>query len=96
MSLPVAANLTQLRKQAKELAKADGVALSLAQLALARRHGFQSWVKLRAYVMRVEGGFEPPSRRTRRTTRTGPTGCWRPPRTERRRRSLRSVVGPRR
>lgn len=58
MSLPVAANLSQLRKQAKELSRADGVPLSLAQLALARRYGFPSWVKLRAYVLRVEGGFE--------------------------------------
>src|SRR5262245_56578953 len=58
MSLPVAANLGQLRKQAKELARADGVPLSLAQLSLARRYGFPSWVKLRAYVTRVEGGFQ--------------------------------------
>jgi len=56
--LPIGANLEQLRKQAKELAKADGVPLSLAQLALARRYGFPSWPKLRAYVTRVEGGFQ--------------------------------------
>lgn len=60
MSLPAAANLSQLRKQAKELAKADGVSLSLAQLALARRYGFPSWVRLRAYVTRLEGGFQHP------------------------------------
>jgi ankyrin repeat protein len=58
MTLPVAANLSQLRKQAKELSRADGVALSAAQLALARRYGFPSWPKLRSYVTRVEGGFQ--------------------------------------
>jgi ankyrin repeat protein len=58
VSLPVAPNLAQLRKQAKELARASGIPLSRAQLALARRYGFPSWVKLRAYVLRVEGGFQ--------------------------------------
>lgn len=54
MSLPVAANLVQLRKQAKDLAKAESLKLSAAQLALARRYGFPSWPKLHAYVTRVE------------------------------------------
>jgi ankyrin repeat protein len=54
MSLPVAASLEQLRKQAKELARASAVKLSEAQHALARRYGFPSWPKLRAYVARVE------------------------------------------
>ncbi|HEX6353822.1 ankyrin repeat domain-containing protein [Actinophytocola sp.] len=63
VSLPAAVSLEQLRKQAKELARADSVPLSRAQLALARRYGFPSWPKLRAYVARVEAGaqhaFEP-------------------------------------
>jgi ankyrin repeat protein len=58
VSLPVAVSLEQLRKQAKELAKADSVPLSLAQLALARRYGFPSWPKLRAFVVRVEAGAQ--------------------------------------
>ncbi len=53
-SLPVAASLEQLRKQAKELARAQSLKLADAQLALARRYGFPSWPKLRAYVTRVE------------------------------------------
>ena len=57
-SLPAAANLEQLRKQAKELARADAVPLSRAQLALARRYGFPSWPKLRAFVERVEAGVQ--------------------------------------
>jgi ankyrin repeat protein len=57
-SLPAAANLEQLRKQAKELARAGAVPLSRAQLALARRYGFPSWPKLRAFVERVEAGVQ--------------------------------------
>lgn len=57
-SLPAAANLEQLRKQAKELARADALPLSRAQLALARRYGFPSWPKLRAFVARVEAGVQ--------------------------------------
>jgi ankyrin repeat protein len=53
-SLPAVANLEQLRKQAKDLARSSSVRLSAAQLALARRYGFPSWPKLRAYVVRVE------------------------------------------
>jgi ankyrin repeat protein len=58
MSLPAAANLEQLRKQAKELARAGSLSLSRAQLALARRYGFPSWPKLRAFVARVEAGAQ--------------------------------------
>jgi ankyrin repeat protein len=53
-SLPAAANLEQLRKQAKDLARSSSLRLSDAQLAVARRYGFPSWPKLRAYVVRVE------------------------------------------
>ena len=53
-SLPVAASLVQLRKQAKELARAETLKLADAQLALARQYGFPSWPKMRAYVTRVE------------------------------------------
>jgi ankyrin repeat protein len=64
-----AANLEQLRKQAKDLlrdyrsgaptarqrlvARAEPVKLADAQLVVAREHGFPSWPKLRAYVDRV-------------------------------------------
>jgi ankyrin repeat protein len=53
-SLPAAANLAQLREQAKDLARSSSLRLSEARLALARRHGFPNWPKLRAYVVRVE------------------------------------------
>lgn len=44
-------NLEQLRKQAKERVRAGAEAtLSLAQLALAREHGFSSWPRLKSYV----------------------------------------------
>lgn len=58
MNLPAAANLEQLRKQAKDLARADSQPLSRAQLALARRYGFPSWPKLRAFVTRVEADVQ--------------------------------------
>src|SRR5687767_8301725 len=64
-----AANLEQLRKQAKDLlrdyrsgaqaarqrlvARSGPVKLADAQLVVAREHGFPSWPKLRAYVDRV-------------------------------------------
>jgi len=56
-------NLEQLRKQAKELAaerRAAGTPTKLAdaQLELARRHGFASWPRLKAYVERL--GAEQP------------------------------------
>jgi ankyrin repeat protein len=53
VSLPVAVSLEQLRKQAKDLRKARSVPLSQAQLEIARRYGFASWPRLRAYVDRV-------------------------------------------
>jgi ankyrin repeat protein len=53
VSLPVAVSLEQLRKQAKDLRKARSVPLSAAQLEIARRYGFPSWPRLRAYVDRV-------------------------------------------
>ncbi|MGH3877172.1 MAG: ankyrin repeat domain-containing protein [Actinophytocola sp.] len=53
MSLPVAVSLEQLRKQAKDLRKARSLKLSEAQFEIARRYGFGSWPRLRAYVDRV-------------------------------------------
>ena len=67
-SLPAAPSLEQLRKQAKDCARAGDPAagrawpriragraakLSEAQLAVAREHGFPSWPRLKAYVDRV-------------------------------------------
>lgn len=52
--LPPDPNLEQLRKRAKNLAKAKAMKLADAQFAVAREHGFPSWPKLRAYVHRVE------------------------------------------
>ena len=56
-------NLEQLRKQAKELARAARAAgrpvkLADAQGELARQHGFASWPSLKAYVERL--GAEQP------------------------------------
>ena len=51
--LPVAANLEQLRKQAKDLARAGALKLSDAQLTIAREYGFPSWPRLKAYVERL-------------------------------------------
>ncbi|SEC05806.1 Ankyrin repeat [Amycolatopsis tolypomycina] len=51
--MPGGLNLEQLRKRAKELARAEGVKLTEAQFRLARDHGFPSWPKLQAYVRRV-------------------------------------------
>ena len=53
-------NLEQLRKQAKELARAKGVKLTEAQSVLAREHGFTSWPKLKGHVERL--GAEQPFR----------------------------------
>jgi hypothetical protein len=66
--LPVRPDLDQLRRQARELLHAAGASdaealrrihavsekrtLSAAQLAIAREHGFPSWPKLRAEVLR--------------------------------------------
>ncbi|WIY02711.1 ankyrin repeat domain-containing protein [Amycolatopsis mongoliensis] len=52
-TLPAKPSLDQLRKRAKDLARAEGVKLSEAQFRIARDHGFPSWPKLRAYVRRV-------------------------------------------
>jgi ankyrin repeat protein len=52
--LPPNPNLEQLRKRAKNHARASGVKLADAQFAIAREHGFPSWPRLRAYVQRVE------------------------------------------
>ncbi|ATY10217.1 hypothetical protein CU254_06900 [Amycolatopsis sp. AA4] len=52
-ALPANPDLGQLRKQAKELARADSIALSEAQFRLARRYGFPSWPQLQAYVRRI-------------------------------------------
>jgi ankyrin repeat protein len=45
--------LEQLRKQAKDLRKERSLQLAEAQLLIARRYGFPSWPRLRAYVDRV-------------------------------------------
>lgn len=52
MSLPTPVSLEQLRKQAKDLRKARSLPLAEAQLIIARRYGFPSWPRLRAYVDR--------------------------------------------
>ncbi len=52
-ALPAKPDLGQLRKQAKDLARADGIALSEAQFRLARRYGFPSWPQLQSYVRRI-------------------------------------------
>src|SRR5690242_2635729 len=46
-------NLEQLRKQAKERARAQGTKLADAQFELARELGFASWPRLKAYVERL-------------------------------------------
>ena len=53
MSLPAAVSLEQLRKQAKDLRRERSLKLTEAQLLVARRYGFPSWPRLRAYVERV-------------------------------------------
>jgi ankyrin repeat protein len=53
-------NLEQLRKQAKELARAKGIKLTEAQFELAQEHGFTSWSKLKGHVERL--GAEQPFR----------------------------------
>jgi ankyrin repeat protein len=52
-TLPAKPSLDQLRKRAKDLARAESVKLSEAQFRIARDHGFPSWPKLQAYVRRV-------------------------------------------
>jgi ankyrin repeat protein len=53
VSLPTPISLEQLRKQAKDLRKARALPLAEAQLTIARKYGFPSWPRLRAYVDRV-------------------------------------------
>jgi hypothetical protein len=57
-SLPAAPSLEQLRKQAKDLARARGGKLSEAQVAVAREYGFASWPRLKGYVERVNAGAQ--------------------------------------
>ncbi len=64
--LPQNPDLDQLRKQARELQRAKrvdepGFALSSAQLLLARRYGFPSWVRLRRHVEIVKARTWNPS-----------------------------------
>lgn len=55
-ALPAKLDLGQVRKRAKDLARAESVELSEAQFRIAREHGFPSWPKLQAYVRRsLEG-----------------------------------------
>src|SRR5262252_2222715 len=76
-ALPGRPDLDQLRRQARELLRAAAAGdeqalarirvvsqqqtLSAAQLAIARESGFVSWPKLRAEVLRRQGGTETPS-----------------------------------
>ena len=48
--LPDQPSLEQLRKQAKDLRRAEGIGLSAAQLVVARRYGFASWTRLKRHV----------------------------------------------
>ena len=74
-ALPGRPDLDQLRRQARELLRAAAASdeqalarirvvsqqqtLAAAQLAIAREYGFASWPKLRAEVLRRQGGIEP-------------------------------------
>jgi hypothetical protein len=74
-ALPGRPDLDQLRRQARELLRAAAASdeqalrrlrvvsqkqtLSAAQLAIAREHGFASWPKLRAEILRRRAGTEP-------------------------------------
>ncbi|MGH7539073.1 MAG: hypothetical protein ACREMF_10575 [Gemmatimonadales bacterium] len=51
--LPARPSLEQLRKQAKELSRSDGVPLAEAQLRLARTYGFDNWPTLVHHVARA-------------------------------------------
>jgi ankyrin repeat protein len=61
-ALPPRPSLEQLRKQAKDLAREHGVALSDAQLQLARDYGFPRWERLVAHVrsVRSDGALTTP------------------------------------
>jgi hypothetical protein len=52
--LPERPNLEQLKKQAREAAKASGIKLSEAQFHVAQGYGFASWPKLKQHVELVE------------------------------------------
>jgi ankyrin repeat protein len=66
--LPDEPSLEQLRKQAKDVSRADGVPLAQAQLAIARRYGFASWTRLKRHVEIVTRYSRSPDRVT--TNRT--------------------------
>jgi ankyrin repeat protein len=53
VDLPDQPSLEHLRKQAKDLRRAEGIGLSAAQLAVARRYGFASWTRLKRQVETV-------------------------------------------
>jgi len=55
LRLPARPSLEQLRKQSKELSRAEGVPLSDAQFQLARRYGFESWPRLVHHVAAQSG-----------------------------------------
>ena len=48
LELPDQPSLEHLRKQAKDLRRAEGIGLSAAQLAVARQYGFASWTRAEA------------------------------------------------
>jgi hypothetical protein len=48
--LPVKSSLENLRKRAKQLARAENVHLTEAQHRLARDHGFENWARLAGHV----------------------------------------------
>jgi hypothetical protein len=50
LDLPDQPSLEHLRKQAKDLRRADGIPLRMAQLAVARRYRFESWTRLKRHV----------------------------------------------
>jgi hypothetical protein len=54
--LPASPDLDQLRRQARELQRTTGTTLALAQLAIAREHGFASWARLKAELARRRTG----------------------------------------
>ena len=51
--LPARPSLEQLRKQAKELSRSEGIPLAAAQLRLAGSYGFESWPRLVHHVAAV-------------------------------------------
>lgn len=54
-SLPERPSLEQLRKQAREVQRAEGLSLSEAQHRIAVRYGFASWPKLKRRVEEIAG-----------------------------------------